>query len=44
MATAAAVAEREGVRPPAIVVMGLVAAADFLDDPVCATTEALVGD
>ena len=44
MATAAAVAEREGVRPPAIVVMGLVAAAGFLDDPVCATTEALVGD
>ena len=37
--TAAAVAEREHVRPPAIVVLGRVAAEGFLDDPVCATTE-----
>ena len=37
--TAAAVAEREGVRPPAIVVLGRVAAEGFLDDPACATTE-----
>ncbi len=36
--TAAGVAEREGVRPPAVVVIGLVAAEGFLDDPVCATT------
>ncbi len=36
--TAAGVAERAGVRPPAIVVIGLVAAEGFLDDPVCATT------
>ena len=36
--TAAGVAGREGVRPPAIVVIGLVAAEGFLDDPVCATT------
>ena len=37
-ATAAEVAEREGVRAPAIIVMGRVAAEGFLDDPVCATT------
>lgn len=36
--TAAGVAEREGVRPPAVVVIGRVAAQGFLDDPVCATT------
>ncbi|WP_377643451.1 uroporphyrinogen-III C-methyltransferase [Oryzobacter terrae] len=36
--TAAGVAAREGVRPPAIVVIGAVAAEGFLDDPVCATT------
>lgn len=44
VATAAEVAEHEKVRPPAIVVMGLVAAPGFLDDPVCATTEASAGD
>ncbi len=44
VATAGEVAAREGVRPPAIVVMGLVAAAGFLDDPVCATSEVMVGD
>ena len=41
--TAAAVAEREGVRPPAIVVVGRVAAEGFLDDPACATTEGTDG-
>jgi len=39
VATAAEVAAREGVRPPAIVVMGAVAAPGFLDDDVCATPE-----
>ena len=39
VATAAEVAEGEGVRAPAIVVLGRVAAEGFLDDPVCATTE-----
>ena len=39
VATAAQVRDREGVRPPAIVVLGRVAAPAFLDDPVCATTE-----
>ncbi|GAA4404046.1 uroporphyrinogen-III C-methyltransferase [Fodinibacter luteus] len=38
LGTAAEVASREGVRAPAIVVMGRVAAPGFLDDPVCATT------
>jgi uroporphyrin-III C-methyltransferase/precorrin-2 dehydrogenase/sirohydrochlorin ferrochelatase len=36
--TAADVARAEGVRPPAIIVIGRVAAEGFLDDPVCATT------
>ncbi len=40
VATAADVVVAEGVRPPAIVVMGRVAAEGFLDDPVCATSEA----
>lgn len=44
VATAAEVVVREGVRPPAIVVIGRVAAEGFLDDPVCATSEALTGD
>jgi uroporphyrin-III C-methyltransferase/precorrin-2 dehydrogenase/sirohydrochlorin ferrochelatase len=44
VATAGEVAVREGVRPPAIVVMGLVAADGFLDDPVCATSGELVDD
>jgi uroporphyrin-III C-methyltransferase/precorrin-2 dehydrogenase/sirohydrochlorin ferrochelatase len=35
--SAAGVAQREGVRPPAIIVIGAVAAEGFLDDPVCAT-------
>ncbi len=35
--TAAAAMERVGVRPPAIVVIGRVAAEGFLDDEVCAT-------
>ncbi|WP_030527345.1 uroporphyrinogen-III C-methyltransferase [Phycicoccus jejuensis] len=35
--TAPVVAERERVRPPAVIVMGRVAAEGFLDDPVCAT-------
>lgn len=35
--TAASVMERVGVRPPAIVVIGRVAAEGFLDDDVCAT-------
>jgi uroporphyrin-III C-methyltransferase / precorrin-2 dehydrogenase / sirohydrochlorin ferrochelatase len=39
VATAAEVAEQAGVRPPAVVVLGRVAAPGFLDDPVCATTE-----
>ncbi len=34
---AASVMDRVGVRPPAIVVIGRVAAEGFLDDPVCAT-------
>lgn len=38
VATAAQVAAAAGVRPPAIIVLGLVAAEGFLDDPVCATT------
>lgn len=37
--TAAEERDRAGVRPPAIVVLGRVAAPGFLDDPVCATTE-----
>lgn len=37
VATAAAVIAEAGVRPPAIVVMGRVAAEGFLDDEVCAT-------
>jgi uroporphyrin-III C-methyltransferase / precorrin-2 dehydrogenase / sirohydrochlorin ferrochelatase len=40
VATVAEVVAAEGVRPPAIVVMGRVAAEGFLDDPVCATSEA----
>jgi uroporphyrin-III C-methyltransferase/precorrin-2 dehydrogenase/sirohydrochlorin ferrochelatase len=40
VATAADVGEREGVRPPAVIVLGRVAAEGFLDDPVSATTEA----
>ncbi|WP_392545146.1 uroporphyrinogen-III C-methyltransferase [Oryzobacter telluris] len=36
--TAGGVAQREGVKPPAIIVIGAVAAEGFLDDPVCATT------
>lgn len=38
--TAAQVAVDEGVRAPAIIVMGRVAAPDFLDDPICATATA----
>ncbi len=41
--TAAAVTAAAGVRPPAIIVIGRVAAAGFLDDPVCATPEAADG-
>ncbi|MGL5864532.1 MAG: uroporphyrinogen-III C-methyltransferase [Dermatophilaceae bacterium] len=37
LADAAQVVADAGVRPPAIVVIGRVAAPDFLDDPVCAT-------
>lgn len=36
--TAAQVASTAGVRAPAIIVMGRVAAPGFLDDPACATT------
>jgi uroporphyrin-III C-methyltransferase/precorrin-2 dehydrogenase/sirohydrochlorin ferrochelatase len=32
------VVRQAGVRAPAIIVMGRVAAQGFLDDPVCATT------
>lgn len=44
LATAAEVAERAGVRPPAVVVVGRVAAQGFLDDPVCATPSQEGGD
>ena len=37
VATAAEVFAAAGVRPPAVVVVGRVAAEGFLDDPVCAT-------
>ncbi len=39
VSTAAAVMADAGVRPPAIVVLGRVAAEGFLDDPVCRTPE-----
>ncbi|MBM6404982.1 uroporphyrinogen-III C-methyltransferase [Phycicoccus sp. CSK15P-2] len=44
VATAVEVLARAGVRPPAVVVMGLVAAEGFLDDPVCATPLREVAD
>lgn len=44
VATAADVVAAAGVRPPAVVVIGRVAAQDFLDDPVCATAAPAVSD
>lgn len=40
LATAEEVASDAGVRPPAVVVIGRVAAPGFVDDPACATTTA----
>jgi uroporphyrin-III C-methyltransferase / precorrin-2 dehydrogenase / sirohydrochlorin ferrochelatase len=37
LATAAEVAAAVGVRSPAVVVVGAVAAEGFIDDPACAT-------
>ena len=37
LSTAAEVAAAAGVRSPAVVVIGAVAAAGFIDDPACAT-------
>ncbi len=42
--TAAAVTAAAGVRPPAIIVIGRVAAEGFLDDPACATPEGPGGE
>jgi uroporphyrin-III C-methyltransferase/precorrin-2 dehydrogenase/sirohydrochlorin ferrochelatase len=37
LSSAAEVAAAAGVRPPAVVVVGAVAAPGFIDDPACAT-------
>jgi uroporphyrin-III C-methyltransferase / precorrin-2 dehydrogenase / sirohydrochlorin ferrochelatase len=37
LAAASERAEQVGVRPPAVVVVGAVAAEGFIDDPACAT-------
>ncbi|MBT9255688.1 uroporphyrinogen-III C-methyltransferase [Phycicoccus sp. MAQZ13P-2] len=44
LATAARVFAEAGVRPPAVVVLGRVAAEGFLDDPVCATPPGSASD